>query len=167
MVVSQRCMVWFVGFHPLVPITLAEFSSIRPMATDSLTLWPTFSLTELPTGGNSDVILTSHFGPWCSDVCRIYAGFYVSLFWKQLNSLEKTTWFFTLNNKRHQAEQMSVSYLCPIKTALNAQQNYIGRIWLEIWLHHHWWVLDGGCFFFQSKNKEKNNKCSETHQKMF
>ena len=67
---------------------------------------------------------------------------------------------------------MCVSYLCPIKTALNAQQNYIGRICLETSLgspvktRHYLFVLGASslmifrwrCFFFQPKKKEKSQQ---------
>lgn len=66
---------------------------------------------------------------------------------------------------------MCVSYLCPIKTALNAQQNYIGRIWLETSLgspaktHHCLFLLIASSlmilrwrFFFQPKKKETSQQ---------
>lgn len=45
-------------------------------------------------------LILDHFGPWCSDFCRIYAGCNVSLLCEKVDSLEKTPYLLTLNNKK-------------------------------------------------------------------
>ena len=188
------------------PYPLAEFSSMRPMAMDSLTsFWPhgtsyyihprkltwhlkidpwkrrflletsnfRFHVSFRGCRGNSNFLLTSHFGPWCSNFCRIYAGCYVSLFWRKAGFLwEKNV---TLNSEQQKGtKQNRCLFLTCARSKRRSTHNrttlveFVWKLPLDLqpnltivcsfWLHHHWWFLDGGVFRFQPKKKEKSQQ---------